>query len=242
MGAFGHTSHKKLMFWLLVLVLGASMVPSTAFADFGLDPGKVYIDNLKPGSEADVPMTVFNKGDQPATFVIVARTPDYTDPAYEAFPYLGWITIKPAQVTVAAGGKATVTAVIIMPKDAVYAGKKAEVWISFKEKGAPGMIQIEMASRLFISTAGAVKETTPAPTTSSTVVTSTASRTTTTPTSVTSTATSVVPVSSTAPATTVTAAPAAKSSVPAVAILGTALGVVVVGALAYLMTRKKRKA
>ena len=39
-----------------------------------------------------------------------------------------------------------------MPEDAVYSGKKAEVWISFMEQETPGMVKIELASRLLIST------------------------------------------------------------------------------------------
>ena len=41
-----------------------------------------------------------------------------------------------------------------MPDDAEdYMGKKAEVWISFKKAGDTAMVQVELASRLFISTA-----------------------------------------------------------------------------------------
>ncbi len=51
---------------------------------------------------------------------------------------------------------------IVMPEDAVYSGKKAETWISFREQETEGMIKIEIASRLLISTRVEVPEEAPA--------------------------------------------------------------------------------
>jgi hypothetical protein len=131
------------------------LFPAVALAKFGIEPGKVYIDNLYPGAEADVPITIYNQNDYTTTFLVRACQPDYTETGYEPFPHLDWISIRPEQVTINAHENSEVMVVIIMPEDARYSGKKAEVWVRFKEQEEPGsgkMIQIEIATRLLIST------------------------------------------------------------------------------------------
>lgn len=139
----------------LGIAAGVLLAPAAALADFGIDPGKVFIDNLYPAAEADVPITIYNQNDYATNFLISARHPDYTENSYEPFPHLDWITISPDQVTIDAYDNSEIMVRIIMPQDAQYSGKKTEVWISFKEQGesgSSGMIQIEIASRLLIST------------------------------------------------------------------------------------------
>ena len=134
------------------LVVGVLLIPATAQASFGIEPGKVYIDNLYPGAEADIPIVLYNQDDYEVAFEIKVREPDYTETDYEAFPYLDWITITPDRVTIRSKGQAEVLVTITMPEDADYGGKKCEVWISFMEQETPGMIKIELCSRLLIST------------------------------------------------------------------------------------------
>jgi len=134
------------------LAVGVMLIPAAALAAFGIDPGKVYVDNLYPGAEADYKITIYNQNDYEATFAITARDPDYTATDYEVFPYPEWITVTPDQATIKPGGQSDVLIVLIMPEDASYSGKKGETWISFKEQGTEGMIKIELCSRLFIST------------------------------------------------------------------------------------------
>ena len=136
----------------LGLVAAVLLTTATVQAAFGIDPGKVYIENLHPGAEADIPITIYNQNDYEATFRVIARQPDYTETDYETFPHLDWITITPDQVTIGQRGQSEVLVVIVMPQDADYSGKKAEVWVSFMEQDTPGMIKIEICSRLFIST------------------------------------------------------------------------------------------
>ncbi len=136
----------------LGLVAAVLLTTATVQASFGIEPGKVYIENLHPGAEADIPITIYNQNDYEATFRVIARQPDYTETDYETFPHLDWITITPDQVTIGQRGQSEVLVVIVMPQDADYSGKKAEVWVSFMEQDTPGMIKIEIASRLFIST------------------------------------------------------------------------------------------
>jgi len=139
---------------MIGLVAGVLLAPATAQAAFGIDPGKVYIDNLYPGAQAEFPITIYNQNDYEATFVVKAREPDYTaeDEGYDALPYLEWVTVTPGRITIGASDKGDVLVVVAMPEDADYSGKKSEVWISFMEEGTPGMVKIELCSRIFIST------------------------------------------------------------------------------------------
>ncbi len=139
-----------LLLGLLAIVL---LSPATARASFGIDPGKVYIDNLYPGGSGEFNITLYNSGEEDTTYNARPRLPDYTDPDYEPFPYLDWITVVPESLTVPAGGNADVTVEVKMPEDAEdYFGRKGEVWISFTVAGDEAMVQIEIASRVFIST------------------------------------------------------------------------------------------
>jgi len=145
------------LFKVLVAVgiaVGVLLAPAAALAAFGIDPGKVYIDNLYPGAQGEFPITVYNQNDYETTFVVRARTPDYTaeDEGYGVFPHLEWITVTPERVIISASDTEDVLVIVAMPEDADYSGRKSEVWISFMEEGTSGMVKIELCSRIFIST------------------------------------------------------------------------------------------
>src|ERR1035437_7040561 len=113
---------------LVGIVAGMLIFPATALAAFGIDPGKVYVDNLSPGSEGDFTVTIYNQDDSESTYTIAPRKPDYTAAGYEALPDVNWITVTPDQITVKPQGKSTVQVIVLMPKDSDYSGKKAEAW------------------------------------------------------------------------------------------------------------------
>ena len=144
------------IFLVMVMVAGVLLHPATVLAGFGIQPGKVYIDNLYPGAQAEFLITIYNQNDYEATFVVRARTPDYTaeDEGYDALPlpYLEWVTVTPERITVGATDTGDVLVVVAMPEDADYSGKKSEVWISFMEEDTEGMVKIELCSRIFVST------------------------------------------------------------------------------------------
>lgn len=107
---------------LVLLVAGCLLLPAQAvLAEFGIDPGKVFVDNLFPGAQADIDLTVYNQGDDEVTYRAVPRLPDYTADDYEPLPYLGWVSVTPET-------------------------------FSIKETGSEAMIQVELASRILIST------------------------------------------------------------------------------------------
>lgn len=136
------------------LAIGTILVPAAALAAFGIDPGKVYIDNLYPGAEAEFPITVYNQNDYETVFKVIPREPDYTaeDKGYDALPYPEWVTVSPERVTIGASDTDDIIVTVVMPEGADYSGKKSEVWISFMEEGTEGMVKIELCSRIFIST------------------------------------------------------------------------------------------
>jgi hypothetical protein len=145
----------RLLKVLVVLGLVAGVLfPTAALGAFGIDPGKVYIDNLYPGAQAEFPVTVYNQNDHETAFVVTVRAPDYTaeDEGYDALPYLDWVTVSPGQVIIGANDEGDVLITVTMPEDADYSGKKSEVWISFMEEGTEGMVKIELCSRIFIAT------------------------------------------------------------------------------------------
>lgn len=142
---------------MLGLVAGVVLAPpAAALANFAIEPGKVFVDNMYPGGIAEFPITVYNTSDYEATYVVKVRAPDYTDTGYEPLPYLDWVTVDPGELTIKANGQANIKVTIAMPKDAVYPSKKAEVWVSFMEQAqgvtGGGLIQIELAARLLLST------------------------------------------------------------------------------------------
>ena len=154
----------KRFFALMAFGLAAwvLLTPVAALAGFGIDPGKVFVDNLFPGAEADYKITVYNQNDYETTFAVKVREPDYTETDYEPLPYPDWVTVTPDLVTIGAMEQSEVLVVVRMPEDAVYSGKKAETWISFMEQETEGMVKIDIASRLLISTRVEVPEETPA--------------------------------------------------------------------------------
>ena len=136
----------------LGIAAGVLLAPVAVLADFGIDPGKVFVDNLFPGAEAEYKITIYNQNDCETTFAVKVRAPDYTETGYEPLPYLDWVTVTPDLITIGAMEQSDVLVVVRMPEDAVYSGKKAETWISYKEQETEGMVEIDIASRLLIST------------------------------------------------------------------------------------------
>jgi len=86
-----------------VVAVGLLLTPATAQADFGIDPGKVFIENLYPGAEADIPITIYNQNDYETAFKVRVREPDYTETGYEAFPYL-WAILGSVLGVLVGGG------------------------------------------------------------------------------------------------------------------------------------------
>ena len=138
---------------VLSIVVGALSAPTTlVLATFGIDPGKVFVDNLFPGSQAEFSLVIYNQDAATANYIISAREPDYTQEGYDALPYLDWIGFDQTAITVEGDSTALVQVTISMPENADYSAKRAEVWISVREAESEEMIQVELASRVMIGT------------------------------------------------------------------------------------------
>ncbi len=221
------------------LAAGVLLAPVAVLAAFGIDPGKVFVDNLFPGAEADYKITVYNQNDYETTFAVKVREPDYTETDYEPLPYLDWVTVTPDLVTIGAMKQSEVLVVVSMPEDAVYSGKKAETWISFREQETEGMVKIEIASRLMISTRVEVPEEAPAEVPAEAPVE--------VPAETPEEAPVEVPAVQGNGAVGITAEPEGAETVSPVepgfpwAILGSVLGVVLVGGAVFFLVRRKRQ-
>ena len=228
----------------LGLAAGVLLAPVAALAGFGIDPGKVFVDNLFPGAEADYKITVYNQNDYETTFAVKVREPDYTETDYEPLPYPDWVTVTPDLVTIGAMEQSEVLVVVRMPEDAVYSGKKAETWISFMEQETEGMIKIDIASRLLISTRVEVPEEAPSENPAETPEEAPAENPEEAPAEVPEEAPAVQgngAVGITAePGGAETVSPEVEPGFPW-AILGSVLGVVLVGGAVFFLVRRKRQ-
>jgi hypothetical protein len=138
---------------VLSIVVGALAAPTTLLlATFGLDPGKVFVDNLSPGSQAEFNLTIYNRDAATVSYTISAREPDYTTEGYDALPFPEWVSFDRETVTIEGGDAIPVLVTIAMPEDADYSAKRSEVWISIKEAESEATIQVELASRVMITT------------------------------------------------------------------------------------------
>jgi len=119
-----------------------------------LYPGKVYIDNLFPDSQAESVLRIHNEKDMDNPFSVYLRVPDYTDPAYEKLPerFYKWIIIPDKIVTVGPGQIKDTLITVKMDKDDLAVGKKYEIWLAIMDESQTGMVKTELCSRWFIST------------------------------------------------------------------------------------------
>ena len=93
-----------------------------------ISPSKVNIDNLYPGATAEYPITMHNGSEGMVEFAITTRQPDRVTEGYEPLPeeYLSWVNIEQPNPVLESKQTADVLIKVVMPKDASYAGKRAE--------------------------------------------------------------------------------------------------------------------
>lgn len=119
-----------------------------------LYPGKVYIDNLFPDSQAESILRIHNEKNEDNPFSVYLRVPDYTDPNYERLPekFYKWVIVPDKIVTVGPGQIKDTLITIKMDRDDQAVGKKYEIWIAIMDESQTGMVKTELCSRWFIST------------------------------------------------------------------------------------------
>lgn len=117
-----------------------------------ISPGKVTIENLYGGAQAEYSMRIHNGSDQATIFQITARQPDATSVEKLPAECLNWVIIPQKAVYVSAKGTTDALITVKMLDDSVYKGKNYEFWLSVIDSSQKGMLQTELCSRWLVST------------------------------------------------------------------------------------------
>ena len=130
--------------------------PLDVGSGFALYGSKVEFEGVYPGWSGTVPVTIVNGKDAARSFRLSLMTPSSLDPSWEALPeeYYDWITISELLVDLSPGQIYEVPVTLTMPPDADYAGKMAEIQILVEDVTQVGFVQIALAARWLIKTAG----------------------------------------------------------------------------------------
>ena len=118
----------------------------------GFSPGKYHIDNLIPGRQADLPITLHNGSDEVCTLIIAYRIPDFVDDGYVMAPSSasGWLIIPDKILEIRPREKKETILTIDIPEGATTTAKW-EFWVSIKDSSQTGMVQTEGCMRVFVN-------------------------------------------------------------------------------------------
>jgi len=116
-------------------------------------PGKVNVDGLYPGAEADFLMKVHNGKSEAAPFVLSAYQPGSAAQGYQPMPaeYLSWVSISDANPTVPPKESKDVTITIKLPANIQVSKKSYELWIVVKDVSQTEFVQTQLALRCLIT-------------------------------------------------------------------------------------------
>lgn len=117
-----------------------------------ISPGKVTIENLYKGSQAEYSIRIHNGGKEPTIFQVISRQPDGSRNDKLPWDCMDWVQISKNAVYVPAKSTVDVPVVVKMLKDADMKGKTYEFWVSVINNTQKGMVQTEMCSRWIIMT------------------------------------------------------------------------------------------
>jgi hypothetical protein len=117
-----------------------------------ISPGKVTVDNLYLGAEADYILRIHNGSNDATIFQITVRQPDGTQNNKLPIDCMDWVTLSLKAVYVPAKTTYEMPIIVKMLKDTNMKGKSYEVWVSVIDSSQKGMVQTELCSRLIIST------------------------------------------------------------------------------------------
>ncbi len=142
---------------ITIAAIGAAvalfLLPAAALADVDVQPAKIYLDDLYPGSGKQVWVTMYSNDNYPRTVTASVLVPERAQEGYEPLPYPEWVTCSPSTVAVPVGQAARIKVTIHMPAGSDYTGKRAEVCVAYTLDGESEPTQIQ---RFLISTRGSV--------------------------------------------------------------------------------------
>jgi hypothetical protein len=117
-----------------------------------ISPGKVTIENLYQGAQAEYTLRIHNGGRVPTIFQVTPRQPDGVRSDKLPWDCMDWVQIPQLAVYVPAKTTYEMPITVKMLKDTNLKGKSYEFWISVIDNGQNGMVQTELCSRWIIST------------------------------------------------------------------------------------------
>jgi len=123
---------------------------------WSLSPGEVRVDGIRLGETASFEITIANNKDFPLGFSISTTIPGPDDlrPGYEPFPDASWIRVAPQQIELPQFSQKKVTVTVTIPSEGDWGGRNYECWLGATSE-AMGILQIELACRLLLSTSAA---------------------------------------------------------------------------------------
>jgi len=117
-----------------------------------ISPGKVTIENLYKGSQAEYSMRIHNGGKSATIFQVTSRQPDGIRDDKLPLDCMDWVQISQGAIYVPAKSTVEVPIVVKMLKDTDMRGKSYEFWVSVINNAQKGMVQTELCSRWIIVT------------------------------------------------------------------------------------------
>jgi len=125
---------KLLKVWTAVVITTASVLyAEEKSGGFGIGPGMVLVENVRPGSETDVGASGFsfeveNNTDQKHTFAITTRTAKSSigswEKGYESIPDASWLRLDKNELELDAKTKGNVKLFITIPDKPEYYNRK----------------------------------------------------------------------------------------------------------------------
>jgi len=137
---------------LILLTIGCTGTPSLSDG-FGIYDSLVHINEISPGEEEVIPLTIVNGEDLDRLFTISTNLPSEVKEGFEPLPaeYYCWIAIPETEVFISAGESHQIPITLSMPTDIIYQDKKTEVRI-LVEDITQGGLHTALEARWFITT------------------------------------------------------------------------------------------
>lgn len=117
-----------------------------------ISPGKVTIDNLYAGAQAEYVLRIHNGGSQATIFQVTARQPDGSAVNKLPLDCFDWVQIPKNAIYAPAKSTVEMNITVKMLKDTGMRGKTYEFWLSVIDNSQSGMVQTELCSRWIVST------------------------------------------------------------------------------------------
>lgn len=117
-----------------------------------INPGKVTIENMYKGSQAEYSMRIHNGGKTSATFQVAPRQPDGVRSDKLPLDCMDWVQMSQYAIYVPAKSTVELPVTVKMLKDINMKGKTYEFWVSVINNTQKGTVQTELCSRWIIVT------------------------------------------------------------------------------------------